>query len=126
MVARHSEAARVCTLHGRGKGKLRGSPECRALRSAASVSQFAIPFEEAVERLCTNCGWALFTDSPVLPLGAAVIDVDSLSIWLDRDPDDEDCIKVEGEAIVALSPGDYPPRTHDVGDGGGQRGTRRS
>lgn len=77
----------TCHASATGKGKLHGSPECRALRSTASVNQFDIPFSEAVERLCTNCRWALLTD---LPLGAAVIDVDSLSIWLDRDPDGEE------------------------------------
>ncbi len=101
---------------GKGKGKLHGSPECRALRSAASVNQFDIPFGEAVERLCTNCRWALFTDSPILPLGAAVNDVDSLTIWLDRGPEDEDDIKAERDAAVALATGDYRPHTNDVGD----------
>lgn len=101
---------------GKGKGKLHGSPECRSLRSAASVNQFDIAFGEAVERLCTNCRWALFTDSPILPLGAAVNDVDRLTIWLDRDPEDEDDIKAERDAAIALSTGDYPPHTNDVGD----------
>ncbi|MFJ4426304.1 hypothetical protein [Streptomyces bobili] len=76
----------TCHAPATGKGKLHGSPECRSLRSAASVNQFDIAFGEAVERLCTNCRWALFTDSPILPLGAAVNDVDRLTIWLDRDP----------------------------------------
>ncbi len=70
----------TCHASATGKGKLHGSAECRTLRSAASVNQFDIPFGEAVERLCTNCRWALLTDSPILPLGAAVNDVDSLTI----------------------------------------------
>ncbi|MFF4638014.1 hypothetical protein ACFY1G_19880 [Streptomyces olivaceus] len=99
----------TCHTSATGKGKLHGSPECRSLRSAASVNQFDIPFGEAVERLCTNCRWALSTDSPILPLGAAVNDVDSLTIWLDRDPEDENDIKAERDAAIALSTGDYPP-----------------
>ncbi|MEV7463957.1 hypothetical protein [Streptomyces rubiginosohelvolus] len=106
----------TCHASATGKGKLHGSPECRALRSAASVNQFDIPFGEAVERLCANCRWALFTDSPILALGAAVSDVDSLTIWLDRGPEDEDDIKSERDAAIALSTGDYPPYTNDVGN----------
>ncbi|WP_306320144.1 hypothetical protein [Streptomyces sp. CC224E] len=48
----------TCHASAAGKGKLHGSPECRALRSAASVNQFDIAFGQAVERLCTNCRWA--------------------------------------------------------------------
>ncbi|MFF9078573.1 hypothetical protein ACF1BR_02685 [Streptomyces rubiginosohelvolus] len=106
----------TCHASATGKGKLHGSPECRALRSAASVNQFDIPFGEAVERLCTNCRWALFTDSPILALGAAVNDVDSLTIWLDRGPEDEDDIRSERDAAIALSTGDYPPHINDVGN----------
>ncbi|AOP47802.1 hypothetical protein [Streptomyces lydicus] len=80
------------------------------------MNQFDIAFGEAVERLCTSCRWALFTDSPILPLGAAVNDVDSLTIWLDRDPEDEDDVKAERDAAIVLSTGDYPLHTSDVGD----------
>ncbi|MBP0937394.1 hypothetical protein J0X20_27795 [Streptomyces sp. KCTC 0041BP] len=105
-----------CHASATGKGKLHGSPECRTLRSAASVNQIDIPFGEAVERLCANCRWPLPTDSPILPLGAAVSEVDSLTIWLDRDPEDEEDIEAERDAAIALSTGDYPPHTNDVGD----------
>ncbi|MEU9994032.1 hypothetical protein [Streptomyces sp. NPDC050848] len=106
----------TCHASATGKGKLHGSPECRTLRSAASVNQIDIPFGEAVERLCANCRWPLPTDSPILPLGAAVNEVDTLSIWLDRDPEDEEDIEAERDAAIALSTGDYPPHTNDVGD----------
>ncbi|MEV6084436.1 hypothetical protein [Streptomyces parvulus] len=106
----------TCHASATGRGKLHGNPECRALRSAASVIQFAIAFGEAVEQLCTHCRWALFPDSPILPLGAAVNDVDSLTIWLERGPEDEDDIEAERDAAIALSTGDYPPHTHDIRD----------
>ncbi|MFE3608091.1 hypothetical protein [Streptomyces goshikiensis] len=106
----------ACHASATGKGKLHGSPECRALRSAASVNQVDIPFGEAVERLCANCRWPLPTDSPILPLGAAVSEVDSLTIWLDRDHEDEEDIESERDAALALSAGNYPPHTNDVGD----------
>lgn len=80
------------------------------------MNQIDIPFGEAVERLCANCRWPLPTDSPILPLGAAVSEVDSLTIWLDRDPEDEEDIEAERDAAIALSTGDYPPHTNDVGD----------
>ncbi|MGW6703861.1 hypothetical protein ACWGDE_03055 [Streptomyces sp. NPDC054956] len=105
----------TCHASATGKGKLHGSPECRTLRSAASVNQIDVPFGEAVERLCANCRWSLSTDSPILPLGAAVSEVDSLTIWLDRDPEDEEDIEAERDSAIALSTGDYPP-TNDVSD----------
>ncbi|WP_432024946.1 hypothetical protein [Streptomyces parvus] len=40
----------------------------------------------------------------------------SLTIWLDRGPEDEDDIKSERDAAIALSTGDYPPHTNDVGN----------
>jgi hypothetical protein len=106
----------TCHASATGKGKLHGSPECRTLRTAASVNQIDIPFGEAVERLCANCRWPLPTDSPILPLGAAVNEVDSLAIWLDREPEDEEDIGSERDAAIALSTGDYPPHTDDAGD----------
>ncbi|MGW3058403.1 hypothetical protein ACWC98_21080 [Streptomyces goshikiensis] len=106
----------TCHASATGKGKLHGDPECRALRSAASVNQIGIPFGEAVKRLCAHCRWPLPTDSPILPLGAAVNEVDSLTIWLDREPEDEEDIETERDAAVALSTGDYPPHADSVGD----------
>lgn len=85
------------------------------LWAAASVDQIDVPFGEAVERLCANCRSPLSTDSPILPLGAAVIEVDSLTIWLDREPEDEEDIEAERDAAIALSTGDYPP-TNGVSD----------
>lgn len=79
----------ACHVSATGKGELHGSPECRTLRSAASVNQIDVPFGEAVERLCASCWWPLPTDSPILLLGAAVSEVDSLTIWLDRETEDE-------------------------------------
>ncbi|MET9378753.1 hypothetical protein ABZX98_32225 [Streptomyces sp. NPDC002992] len=70
----------TCHASASGKGKLHGSPECGTLRSVASVKELDIPFGDAVERLCTSCRWPLPTNSPILPLGAAVIEVDSLRV----------------------------------------------
>ncbi|MEV5240860.1 hypothetical protein AB0K89_17415 [Streptomyces cinnamoneus] len=106
----------TCHTSATGKGKLHGSPECRRLRSAASLNQIDIPFGEAVERLCANCRWPLPTDSPILPLGAAVSEVDSLTTWLDREPENEEDIEAERGAAIALATGDYPPHTNHGGD----------
>lgn len=38
----------TCHVSATGKGKPHGSPECRTLRSAASVNQIDVPFGEAV------------------------------------------------------------------------------
>ncbi|MFJ9789307.1 hypothetical protein [Streptomyces globosus] len=99
----------TCHASATGKGKLHGDPECRTLRAAASVYQIDIPFGEAAERLCANCRWPLPTDSPILSLGAAVSDVDALTIWLDREPKDEEDSEVERDAALALANGEYPP-----------------
>ncbi|MFI1452279.1 hypothetical protein [Streptomyces roseus] len=104
----------TCHASTTGKGKLHGDPECRALRSAASVNRIDIPFGEAVERLCANCRWPLPTDSPILPLGAAVSEVDSLTIWLDRESKDEEDIKAERDAAIALATAEYPPHADDA------------
>lgn len=56
-----------------------------------------IPFGEAVERLCANGRWPLPTDSPILPLGAAVSEVDSLGIWLGKEPEGEEDIEAVRE-----------------------------
>ncbi|MFK0048654.1 hypothetical protein ACIQU4_32090 [Streptomyces sp. NPDC090741] len=106
----------TCHASATGKGKLHGSPERRTLRSAASVNQIDAPFGEAVERLCANCRWPLSTDSPILPLGAAVSEVDALAIWLDREPRDEEDIEAGRDAAIALSTGDYPPHADDARD----------
>ncbi|MEV7556554.1 hypothetical protein [Streptomyces sp. NPDC089795] len=106
----------TCHASATGKGKLHGNPECRALRSASSVNQIDIPFGEAVERLCANCRWPLSTSSPILPLGAAVSEVDSLTIWVDREPEDEEDIEAERDAAIALATGDYPPHADDASD----------
>ncbi|MET9542736.1 hypothetical protein ABZY16_35455 [Streptomyces sp. NPDC006553] len=79
------------------------------------MNQIDVPFGEAVERFCANCWWPLSTDSPILPLGAAVSEVASLTIWLDREPEDEEGIEAERDAAIALPTGDYP-LTNDVGD----------
>ncbi|MFI5979361.1 hypothetical protein ACIBEA_00645 [Streptomyces sp. NPDC051555] len=106
----------TCHASASGKGKLHGSPECGTLRSAASVKELDIPFGEAVERLCTSCRWPLPTNSPILPLGAAVIEVDSLRVWLDRKPLDEEDFEAERDAADALATGEYPPRATDPSD----------
>ncbi|MFK0220232.1 hypothetical protein ACIQWN_18805 [Streptomyces vinaceus] len=106
----------TCHASASGKGKLHGDPECRTLRSAASVNQIDIPFGEAVERLCANCRWPLSTDSVILPLGAAVSEVDSLTVWLDREPEGEEDIEAERDAAIALATGDYPPHADDASD----------
>ncbi|MFD0169092.1 hypothetical protein ACFVJH_33855 [Streptomyces decoyicus] len=107
----------TCHVSVTGKGKLHGSPECRTLRTAASMDQIDIPFGEAVERFCANCRWPLPTDSPILPLGAAVNEVESLTIWLDRDSKDEEDIEAERDAAIALATGEYPPHATDSSDG---------
>lgn len=107
----------TCHASATGKGKLHGSPECRTLRTASSVNQIDLPFGEAVERLCANCRWPLPTDSPILPLGAAVNEVDSLAIWLDREPKGEEDIEAERDAAIALSTGEYPPHADDADAG---------
>ncbi|MFB9557044.1 hypothetical protein [Streptomyces roseoviridis] len=106
----------ACHVSATGKGKLHGSPECRTLRSAASVDQIDVPFGEAVERLCASCRWPLPTDSLILPLGAAVSEVDSLAIWLDRESKDEEDLEAERDAAIALAAGEYPPRATESGD----------
>lgn len=106
----------ACHVSATGKGKLHGSPECRTLRSAASVKQIDVPFREAVERLCVSCRWPLPTDSLILPLGAAVSEVDSLAIWLDRESKDEEDLEAERDAAIALATGEYPPRATESGD----------
>ncbi|MFK0012673.1 hypothetical protein [Streptomyces sp. NPDC091027] len=106
----------TCHASASGKGKLHGDPECRTLRSAASVNQIDIPFGEAVERLCANCRWPLSTDSSILPIGAAVSEVDSLTIWLDREPEGEEDIEAERDAAIALAAGDYPSHADDASD----------
>lgn len=106
----------TCHASATGKGKLHGDPEWRALRSAASVNQVDIPFGEAVERLCANCRWPLPADSTILPLCAAVSEVDSLTVWLDRDPEDEEDIEAERDAATALATGEYPPCATDSSD----------
>ncbi|MFF8786276.1 hypothetical protein [Streptomyces sp. NPDC015125] len=115
------------TGKGKGKGRLHGSPECRTLRSAASVDRIDIPLGEAVERFCANCRWPLPPGSPVLPLGAAVNEVESLTIWLDRDSKDEEDIEAERDAAIALATGEYPPHAtissdeeEEEGDEGGR------
>lgn len=106
----------TCHVSATGKGKLHGIPECRTLRSAASVNQIDVPFGEAVARLCPSCRWPLPTDSLILPLGAAVSEVDSLAIWLDRESKDEEELEVERDAATALTAGEYPPPATESGD----------
>ncbi|MFE0737985.1 hypothetical protein [Streptomyces sp. NPDC058855] len=106
----------TCHVSATGKGKLHGSPECRTLRSAVSVDQIDVPFGEAVKRLCTSCRWPLPTDSPILPLGAAVSEVDSLTIWLDREAEDEEDLEAERDSALALAAGEYPPHAADSSD----------
>ncbi|WP_164986222.1 hypothetical protein [Streptomyces roseicoloratus] len=106
----------ACHVSATGKGRLHGSPECRTLRSAASANQIDVPFGEAVERLCASCRWPLPTDSPILPLGAAVSEVDSLAIWLDRESKDEEDLEAERDAAIALTAGEYPPRASASSD----------
>ncbi|MFJ4972620.1 hypothetical protein [Streptomyces sp. NPDC088755] len=106
----------TCHVSATGKGKLHGIPECRALRSAASVNQIDVPFGEAVARLCPSCRWPLPTDSLILPLGAAVSEVDSLAIWLDRESKDEEDLEAERDAATALTAGEYPPPATESGD----------
>ncbi|MGW8725992.1 hypothetical protein ACWGNF_08190 [Streptomyces sp. NPDC055808] len=106
----------TCHVSATGKGKLHGIPECRTLRSAASVNQIDVPFDEAVARLCPSCRWPLPTDSLILPLGAAVSEVDSLAIWLDRESKDEEDLEAERDAATALTAGEYPPPATESGD----------
>lgn len=106
----------TCHVSATGKGKLHGSPECRTLRSAASVNQIDVPFGKAVARLCPSCRWPLPTDSLILPLGAAVSEVDSLAIWLDRESKDEEDLEAERDAATALTAGEYPPPATESGD----------
>lgn len=42
--------------------------------------------------------------------------MDSLTIWFDRDREDEEGIKAERDVAIVLSTGDHPPHTNDVGD----------
>ncbi|MFE5584947.1 hypothetical protein [Kitasatospora sp. NPDC056531] len=90
-----------------GKGKLHGTEDCGSLRSASSVVRVEVPLREAAGRLCGSCRWSLPTDSPLLKRGAAVIDVDSLKVWLDREPDPEH-EAAQADAALALATGDYP------------------
>ncbi len=106
----------TCHVSATGKGKLHGSLECRTLRSAASVNQIDVPFGEAVARLCLSCRWPLPTDSLILPLDAAVNEVDSLAIWLDRESKDEEDLEAERDAATALTAGGYPPPATESGD----------
>ncbi|MDF9868579.1 hypothetical protein OKW18_000717 [Streptomyces pratensis] len=106
----------TCHVSATRKGKLHGSPECRTLRSAASANQIDVPFGEAVARLCPSCRWPLPTDSLILPLGAAVSEVDSLAIWLDRESKDEEDPEAERDAATALNAGEYPPPATESGD----------
>jgi hypothetical protein len=103
----------TCYVSGTGKGKLHGSPECRTLRSAASVNRIDVPFGEAVERLCASCRWPLPASGPILPFSAAVSEVDSLVIWLDRGSEDEEDLEAERDAAIALTVGEYPPSATD-------------
>ncbi|MFD7716767.1 hypothetical protein [Streptomyces sp. NPDC059814] len=80
------------------------------------MNQIDVPFGEAVGRLCASCRWPLPTDSPVLPLGAAVSEVDSLTIWLDRETEDEEDLEAERDAAIALASGEYPPPATESGD----------
>ncbi|MFD4374839.1 hypothetical protein [Streptomyces sp. NPDC058527] len=80
------------------------------------MNQIDVPFGEAVGRLCASCRWPLPTDSPILPLGAAVSEVDSLAIWLDRESTDEEDLEAERDAAIALAAGEYPPRASDSSD----------
>ncbi|MFE2283047.1 hypothetical protein ACFXDJ_02550 [Streptomyces sp. NPDC059443] len=107
-----------CHTSASGKGKLHGTPECRTLRATSNVEDIVLPFGDAVGRLCTQCGWALPTDSPILPLGAAVIDVDSLTVWLDREDRSEEDLEEEQDAAAALAAGEYPPIARAGNDDG--------
>ncbi|MFF8912853.1 hypothetical protein ACF08M_05870 [Streptomyces sp. NPDC015032] len=106
----------TCHVSATDRGKLHGSPECRTLRSAASVNQIDVPFGEAVARICPSCRWPLPTNSFILPLGAAVSEVDSLAIWLDRESKDEEDLEAERDAAIALAAGEYLPRAAESGD----------
>ncbi|MFF2077458.1 hypothetical protein ACFVXG_22225 [Kitasatospora sp. NPDC058162] len=99
----------TCYATASGKGKLHGAEDCGLLRSASSVRSAEIPLGEAVGRLCGTCRWPLPADSPLLKLLAAVIDIGSLKIWLDREPDSEEEKAEEADAALALATGDYPP-----------------
>uniref|UniRef100_UPI00131AE73B hypothetical protein n=1 Tax=Streptomyces sp. NRRL S-340 TaxID=1463901 RepID=UPI00131AE73B len=63
-----------------------------------------------------SCRWPLPTDSLILPLGAAVSEVASLAIWLDRESEDEEDLADERDAAIALAAGEYPPRATESGD----------
>ncbi len=107
-----------CYASSSGKGKVHGTPECSSLRATSNVEGIILPFGDAVGRLCTHCGWGLPTDSPILPLGSAVIDVDSLTVWLDREGRSEEDLKEERDAAVALGTGEYPPIARAGNDDG--------
>lgn len=91
------------------KSKLHGDAECKALRTTSTTTDLELSLSAAVGRLCTRCRWPLPTDSPVLLLGAAIISVDSLKIWIDREPDPDEDIQAERDAVLALATGEYPP-----------------
>ncbi|MFB8170324.1 hypothetical protein [Kitasatospora purpeofusca] len=78
---------------------------------ASSVRSTETPLGEAVGRLCGSCRWPLPADSPLLELLEAVIDIGSLGIWLDREPDSEEEKAEEADAALALATGEYPPRS---------------
>ncbi|MFE6054939.1 hypothetical protein ACFQ6N_29670 [Kitasatospora sp. NPDC056446] len=99
----------TCYAAASGKGKLHGDEACGTLRSASSVRSAEIPPGEVVGRLCGTCRWPLPADSPLLQLGAAVIDIGTLKIWLDREPDSEEERAEEADAALALATGEYPP-----------------
>ncbi|MFJ1639010.1 MULTISPECIES: hypothetical protein [unclassified Streptomyces] len=80
------------------------------------MNQIDVPFGEALERLCASCRWPLPAENLILPLGAAVSEVDSLTIWLDRETEDEEDLEAERDAALALAAGEYPPHAADSSD----------
>ncbi|WP_405019953.1 hypothetical protein OHV05_26960 [Kitasatospora sp. NBC_00070] len=98
----------TCHSSTTGKGKLHGAEDCGRLGSAPGIVRVEVPLREAVGRLCGSCCWPVLADSLLLELGAAVVDVGALKIWLDQEPDPEH-EAAQVDAASALAIGEYPP-----------------
>jgi len=92
-----------------GRGKVHGDQSCGALRSATAVRRVESRFRDTLGRLCTNCSWPLPAGSPILKLGASVVDIDSLKVWIGREPDSLEDQALDEDAAMALAAGEYPP-----------------
>lgn len=109
----------------RGRSRVRTAAAMDVIRFGLHLASVPYPWDRRSQqgfgRLCTRCRWPLPTDSPVFPLGAAVISVDSLKIRIDREPDPNEDVHAELDAGLALATGEYPPsatnqRSEDDGE----------